>query len=105
MSAQIEIESDETGFVLVVASAGIVHRFGIEDPEGLANAVRADILPWLRERDQARAEYQTATPQGYVGEGYQDLAKETLADVGHKHPDWHSIHVDHYDNRDKTAGA
>ena len=73
-------------------------RVRLEDPEALYNACRADIGPWLYERDQALATYRTdpASP------GFADTEDEDAYDLSDpKHPRFHSTHVDIWDAREK----
>lgn len=116
----LKIESDEDGFTLVIGSDidPDRYRFPIEDPEALYDTVKAEIGPWLYERDMAKS---TRTPAAFKCDpdesGGQDEYVVAVREDGSyrvepdedaydptdpKHPDYHSIHADHYDNREKV---
>lgn len=64
----VSIEEDEDGFTITLEGVddldGIV-RVNIQDvAENLYDQARARILPWLRERDEARREYDQFTRSG-----------------------------------------
>lgn len=64
---EIKVEWDEDGCHLIIDgdspdpeyTASIVD-YRVENPEALYDAVKAGILPWLMERDAAKAEYDRA---------------------------------------------
>lgn len=96
----IKVECEEDGFYLVLDTTeeDSEMRFWISEPEQLYDRVKAAILPWLMERDEAGREYNERIR----------LARDVLADAREayeasspKHPDFHSVHADIYDNRDK----
>jgi len=56
---KIDIFSDEDGFeLLVTIDDGAEYKFSISDAEQLYNEVKAEIGPWLHERDMGSATYQ-----------------------------------------------
>lgn len=113
----IKIECEEDGFYLhayVDEGDGVyLHvAYRIEDPEALYDRVKAAIGPWLREREEAFAEFKNTRHQFLVDE----VAHERMTgqhvfecdpdesggyDVSDpKHPDYHSVHADIWDNRE-----
>jgi hypothetical protein len=108
------IETDEDGMYLVVSTLVDTHRFRLAMPvaEELHDSVRADIRPWLLERDAARYRMQAfrCDPDESAGlaeafgfstrEELDEFASEAYDLSDPKHPDFHSVHVDHYDNRE-----
>lgn len=58
---EVKIESDEDGFRLIVGSDIDPDRytFPLEDAEALYDTVKAEIGPWLYERDMAKAKYES----------------------------------------------
>jgi len=102
MDADIRIDVDEQGFWLVVKSENIERllniesqQFLIEDPEAFYDHVRAAILPWLMERDQARRSPFPSPRMVEIGAGESGY---DLSDP--KHPDFHSVHADIWDARE-----
>jgi hypothetical protein len=94
--SEFKIEHDERGFLLIVYTAGgdrLAHP--ISDPEALYDHVKAAIGPWLRERDEARATLPHVDEHGFATSG-----AEWPQDITPKHPDYHSIHADIYDQRE-----
>ena len=56
----ITIEVEEDGFYLCIDAPSFeldLIRYRITDPEALYDHVKAAIGPWLRERDEAKAEF------------------------------------------------
>ena len=78
--------------------------------EELYEAVKREIGPWLYERDQARAEFRCSPDESGgvadVLDGISEAAARAAAAAYElsdpKHPDWHSVHADIYDNREKV---
>ncbi len=98
------IESEEDGFYAVVtfdeeipALGGYSLRFRIQeiDLDAFYEQVRGRILPYLRERDEAR----TSRPVEFYDQDpdFQDGAYPLSSP---KHPNFHSIHADLYDQRE-----
>lgn len=93
----VKVEWDEDGCYVIVDGPSLdpeyqagEYRFRVDDPEQLYDRVKAAIGPWLRERDEART---GANAWRYVdAEGY------LFSDP--KHPDYHSLHADLWDNRE-----
>lgn len=83
-----KIESDEDGFYLVIETDTGRQHFRVLDPEELYDAVRAQIRPWLMERDAARAAYMRPPT---IDELEEDEAY-TLSDP--KHPRHHEVFAD-----------
>ncbi len=127
----IKIECEDDGYWLVLETdqpyPWHVQRFRIQNVvEELHDAVRADISPYLRERDEARTavaagvsleDFSAPAPThpypfatvSEVAAFYCDPDESAgMADVydisDPKSPRYHSVHTDHWDNRDKTAG-
>ena len=87
IAEEIKIESEENGFHLVVDG----ERWLIADPEALYDHVKASIGPWLYEMYAAKA---TMPPSYDVREAYDPSDP--------KHSDWHSVHADIWDMREKN---
>ncbi len=85
----IAVEWDERGCWLVLKYEEIEARWPVDNPEALYDAVRAEIGPWLHERELAR---KTAPAALYVDDSGYDLSDP-------KHPEFHSIHADIHDLR------
>ena len=102
MSDTIRIETDEGGFYLEVEGVTICR---IDDPEALYDHVKAAVGPWLYEREQAFAEFRQAVKSGTGPAAAFICREEDIDESGGydtsdpKHPDYHSIHADLYDNR------
>ena len=87
---QVHIGSDEGRFTLEVEdSEGTWITVDIHaiDLDAFYEQVRGRILPYLRERDEARRTLPVQHDGGYA------LSSP-------KHPDFHSIHADLYDQRE-----
>lgn len=87
IAEDIQVEWDEGGCYLLVDG----ERWRVADPEALFDRVKAAILPWLMQRDEALREYRAGMA----------LAADVLADArdaypidSPKHPDFHSVHAD-----------
>lgn len=112
----IKIETDEDGFHLIVEApeedgAFFKQRrfdFRIDDPEALYDAVRAEIGPWLREREHARLAFLCVPDESAgldsqlgrptMGDHEDEQRRETAYGINDpKHPDFHSVHADIYD--------
>lgn len=117
----VQIESDERGFELHLSTdefGPIVVNIQSEC-ETLYDQVKARIGPYLQERDEVkrvfecnpsyeefmRSEYDHERMTGqHAGEfSIDDGSGYDRSDP--KHPNWHSVHADIWDNRDKTAGV
>jgi hypothetical protein len=111
----IRIETDEDGFHLDITVSeddwswieGSTVRLRVTDPEALYDHVKAVIGPWLYEREQASAEFRQAVRSG-SGPAAAFVCRDVDESDGYdesdpKHPDWYSIHVDHYDMREKAG--
>jgi hypothetical protein len=107
----IKIESDEDGFWLVLeVDEADPLRVRIEDPEALYDTVKAEIGPWLYERDRAFAEFRAAA-KGGIGQVVQlfrcnpdesaGLDEDAYDPNDPKHPRYHSTHADIWDAREK----
>ncbi len=83
---------DENGSKVSFPAYG--YRIRVDDPDALAKAVRETIMPWIAEREAARASMPANWGRASGDDGYD------LSDP--KHPDFHSVHSDLWDNRDKT---
>lgn len=88
----IKIETDEDGFYLVVETRLRKFSFHLLDPEDLYDKVKAEIGPWLYERDMAKATYPGNVVTFPDGDAYD-------ADDP-KHPDYHSIRSEIFDQDD-----
>lgn len=87
-------DADEDGLSLVLSGRDAEYRLNVQDVlEELYNAVRADVRPWILEREQARAQAVVFACDPDESAGAYDLSDP-------KHPDFHSVHVDHYDSRE-----
>lgn len=96
---RIEIESDESGFLLRVHSetfGEITVRLGMDTAEDLYNAARVEVRPWLLERDAARASRATYHCNPDESAGLAEVYEITDA----KHPRYHSTHADIWDMRE-----
>jgi hypothetical protein len=95
----IKIESDERGFVLVVSTEEEDPiNFRILDPMAFHQEVISTIGPWLMEGASVRRIFECGADEIDESAGAYELNDP-------KHPRYHSVHVDHYDNRDKLALA
>jgi hypothetical protein len=102
---RIEIESDERGFELHVwvdeipysrdDDGHMVVNIQNVDLDAFYDQVRSRIGPYLRERDEARRTAPVRFECDPDESGGYDLSDP-------KHPDWHSVHADLYDNREKV---
>lgn len=87
----VKIETDERNFELHVQTGeGELFRFLLTDPEALYDLVKAEIGPWLYERDAARA---TLPVDSDDREGW---ATDAERDAG----EFHAIHADIWDARE-----
>ena len=84
IAEDIQVEWDEGGCYLRVDG----ETWRVADPEALYDRVKAAILPWLMERDEARNDV--------VGMR-AFFERKALEAAFHGR---HSVHVDHYDNRE-----
>lgn len=113
----VKIESDEDGFRLIVGSDIDPDRytFLIEDPEALYDTVKAEIGPWLYERDMAgrygpSGVSGTTGPSGATGQrmrpflcSVEDVDKSGGYDpLDPKSSGWHERMATLYDNREKV---
>lgn len=92
--AVVDLETDPSDWphIMAVVQTGQL-RFRIADPEALYNTVKAEIGPWLYERDAAfRESFGYAANDPRHAEGY--------AADDPKHPDFHSVHADLWDSRE-----
>ncbi len=81
------MEWDEGGCYLLVDG----ERWRVADPEALFDRVKAAILPWLMERDEALREYRL------MGAAVEADMREAYDASDPKHPEWHSVHADIWD--------
>lgn len=89
---KITIECDDRGFELHIQSEDAYVSFNIHAiAEALYDTVKAEIGPWLYERDMAKASMPFRCNPDESG-GYD------ISDP--KHPNWHSIHADIWDSRE-----
>ena len=107
IAEEIKIECEENGFHLCVDG----ETWLIADPEALYDHVKATIGPWLRERDEAFAEFRQAVKNG-TGPAAEYFAckdpegdwiadqREAYALDDPKHPTYHERMSEIADNRD-----
>ena len=87
------IDTDEDGFALILSGEKAEYRLNVQAVAlELLRAVEAEIGPWAAEAASVRRIFDRCTVDESGG----------LADLGSKHPDWHSVHADHYYNREKV---
>lgn len=113
----VRIESEEDGFHLIVESEiGAHYTFPLVDPEALYDSVRANIGPWLRERDEAayRARAFRCDPDESAGMAEYVVAiredgsyrvepdEDAYDPTDPKSAGWRERMADAWDNRDKT---
>lgn len=93
----IKIECEEDGFWLEIETDAEEPfdrlQVRITDPEALYDHVKAAIGPWLYERDEAQRTRPHYAWPAFAGSGGYETSDP-------KHPDFHSIHADLYDNRE-----
>ena len=103
----VEIDSDERGLVLRIQSeefGEIALDMTFEVAEALYNRCRADIGPWLRERDVARGT--SPLQRAYGGKVVSIFACDPDESAGAyelsdpAHPRYHSVHADLWDMRE-----
>lgn len=102
------VETDEGGVYLVVSTLIDTYRYRLAMPvaEELYDTARSDILPWLREREEAHAEFKANVEAGAYRcadpewEWVRDQLRDAYDASDPKHPDFHSVHADHYDARE-----
>lgn len=105
----VKLVSDERGFELhlwldempeEMPDGGIIlniHSVAVD----LLAACEREIAPWHREGMKVLAEMKAA---GAFECGPDDIDESGGYDRSDpKHPDWHSVHADHYDNREKAS--
>lgn len=100
IAEDITVEWDEGGCFLHVDG----ETWRVADPEALYDRVKAAILPWLMERDEAWGEFKQALRSG-TGPAAAFVCRDVDESGGYdtsdpKHPDFYSVHVDHYDARE-----
>ncbi len=105
----VQIENDENGFELHLSTdefGPIVVNIQSEC-ETLYDQVKARIGPYLQERDEARSAVAAGVSlKAFLCEPNESAGMAEVYDISDpKHPDWHSVHADIWDNRDKTAGV
>jgi hypothetical protein len=81
--ARVTVESEEEGFLLRVDAGAHQALLLIEDPEELFDSVRSQIGPWLREKAEARGEFNRQR---------EEAAAYELNDP--KHPRHHEVYAD-----------
>ena len=95
----IKLEWEENGLHMRIETTedDSVLDFWISEPEQLYNDVCAAVWPWIVERDEALREHRAGMA----------LARDVMADAREaydpsdpKHPDFHSVHADIWDNRE-----
>ena len=109
----IKVEWDEDGLHMRIETTedDSVLDFWVSEPEQLYDRVCAAVWPWLVEREEAHREFRQAVQSGTgpAAEYFErmKLAADVLADAREaydpsdpKHPDWHSVHADIWDNRE-----
>lgn len=97
IAEEIQVECDEGGCYLLVDG----ERWRVADPEQLYDRVKAAILPWLMERDEAFQEFRRAAAFGFeTPEQLADFARDAYDRSDPKHPDFHSVHSDIWDARE-----
>lgn len=105
---EIRCEWEEDGLHLIIDGDSpdpeyqvSILDFVVTDPEALYKEVREKIEPWLREMKQARRERARLRRSSSVMHCAPDDIEEDAYDPSDpKHPNWHSIHADHYDARE-----
>ena len=98
----VSIEEDEDGFTITLEGVdegdGIV-RVNVQNvAEQLYDQVKARIGPWLRERDEAYAEFKARFSCSF--EDIDESGGYDLSDP--KHPRYHSVHADLWDMRERN---
>lgn len=90
---KVYVETDEDGFYLVVHTSRTKFRFSLDATmaEDLYESAYAEIAPWLRERNAARAE-------GWDRLDAKNLWPGPITDP--KHPDHHDVMVEISDTRE-----
>ncbi len=105
---RLEIESDERGFELHVwvDEEPRVHDSGLMvlniqniDLDAFYEQVRGRILPYLRERDEARRTAHVVATAQHVEDSVDAFMADAYDPSDPKHPDFHSIHADIWDAR------
>jgi hypothetical protein len=89
----VKVDDDEGRFTLEVETDEQIHRFIIHDIDldAFYDQVKARIGPYLRERDDARSF--VCAPADVDESGGYDVSDP-------KHPNYHSLNVDLWDQRD-----
>lgn len=108
IAEDIQVEWDEGGCFLMVDG----ERWKIADPEQLYDRVKAAIGPWLREREDAERSFNRAYAAEEEAREVWTMPAEFRCNPDEsggydisdpKHPDFHSVHADIWDNREKGA--
>ena len=101
---RVEVDSEEDGFHLLLKSEdGQWYDFRIQniDLDAFYDQVKARIGPYLRERDEARGTRIVNTGAGiqvFACDPDESGGAYELSDP--KHPQFHSVHADLYDQRE-----
>lgn len=61
---EVKIEWDEDGCHLILETSEGIENYRLTEPEQAYDAVKAGILPWLMERDQALQAFRCKDPEG-----------------------------------------
>lgn len=88
IAEDVQVEWDEGGCYLLVDG----ERWRVADPEQLYDRVKAAILPWLMERDEARG---TFRPRVFTCVPDESAGAYELTDT--KHPTYHERMADAFD--------
>ena len=101
IAEDIKVEWDEGGCYLHVDG----ETWRVADPEQLYDRVKAAILPWLMERDEAFREFKAQANEYVVairedGSYRMEPDEDAYDPTDPKHPRYHSTHADIWDARE-----
>lgn len=106
---EIEIQwdpEDPPGCFLVLRTETDEIVFGVTDPEQFHRETVKEIGGWVAEMEDAQKEFVRASFTERVVAVREDGSLRVEPDEDAydpsdpKHPHWHSVHADHYDNRE-----
>ena len=102
---EITIECDERGFELRISTDQGCYRINVHNAASdLYEAVQRTIAPWWAGGQAVLASMHRG-PRGdcrWTNEDIAEYERQALLTFDPKHPDFHSIHADIWDNREKT---